>query len=279
MAFKHSITLASFRSRESFEETLARLESQGYDAVEITGEPDEIDLKKLRETTRSFKLAVCGVTGMWGKSSKNNSKRRLLSRDHGTQEESQRYVRKCIEMCEYLDGREFNVCLFADDLTLTDPNHGIYPESEKKKVAETIIPELSSLAKFASDHNVNLLIEPLNRFSTPYCTTAKDARHIVEQIDLDKVGILLDTFHMNIEEKSFEDAIKESKDFLMHTHIADNNRLMPGFGHIDFKSVIQALTGIGYCGYLSFEPYLNNVDFKNSTFDGLQFIKGIENNI
>ena len=97
------------------------------------------------------------------------------------------------------------------------------------------------LAKYASNYDIDLLIEPLNRYSTPICTNSEDAKYIVKLVDRENVGIMLDTFHMNIEEDSIHDAIVNSNTMLKHVHISDNNRKMPGFAHIDFDSVIGGL--------------------------------------
>lgn len=275
MGFKYSITLHSFRELEPIEQTLARLKGQGYDAVEMFGEPDQTDLKKIMETANSYGLPICGITGMWGRASKEGYKRKLLSLDQDTIRYSENYVRKCIEMCQYLGGNEINVCLFADSSNDFDANHGLISEDQKKSVTERAIPLLLSLSRFASDHNVNLLIEPLNRYSTPYCNTAKDATYITTKINQDNVGILLDTFHMNIEESSFEKAIHDSGGLVKHTHFADNNRAMPGYAHLDFAPIVKTFQKIGYDGYVSFEPNLT-VDYESATLNGLQFIKNLE---
>ena len=280
MAFKYSITLSSFRKLESIEQTLVRLKEQKFDAVEMFGEPKEINLRDLRNMIGSFDIPICGVTGMWGGVSEDGWKRKLLSRDPSLVNHSENYVRQCIEMCEYLGGNEFNICLFADeDQILFDANHHMVPDNLKQSAIKRAIPMLSSLSRFASDHNVDLLIEPLNRYSTPYCTTAKDAIYIAQMANRDNVGILLDTFHMNIEEGSFEEAIGDSKDFLRHTHFAENNRTMPGYAHIDFESIVKTLHDIGYNKYISFEPDLINVDYHLVTLKGLNLIKRLENSI
>ncbi len=180
-------------------------------------------------------------------------------------------------MCQYLGGTEINVCLFADENDVFDANHHVLSENQKKDKMERVIPILSSLARFASDHDVDLLIEPLNRYSTPYCTSAKDALYITNRINQDNLGLLLDTFHMNIEEISIEQTIIESKDFLRHTHFADNNRAMPGNAHIDFKSIVKTLSDIKYEKYVSFEPNLTDVNYEYTTLDGLKFIRTLEN--
>lgn len=276
LVFKYSITLHSFRKIEPLEHTLARLKEQRYDAVEMYGEPDQIDFKKIKETASSYGLPICGITGMWGRASKDGWKRKLLSLEQDTIKHSENYVKKCIEMCQHLDGNEINICLFADSSIDFDANHGLVSEDQKRSAMEKAIPSLVSLSRFAADHNVNLFIEPLNRYSTPYCNTAKDAAYVAAKINQDNVGILLDTFHMNIEESSFEKAILDSKSFVKHTHFADNNRTMPGNAHLDFVPIIKTLQKIGYQGYISFEPNLS-ADYESSTLTGLQFIKNLEN--
>ncbi|SMH71433.1 sugar phosphate isomerase/epimerase family protein [Candidatus Nitrosotalea okcheonensis] len=275
MGFKYSITLHSFRKIEPIEQTLSRLKKHGYDAVEMFGEPDQADYKNIKEAAASHGLTICGITGMWGRASKEGWKRKLLSLDQDMIKHSENYVRKCINMCQDLGGNEINICLFADSSLDFDANHGLVSEDQKKSAMEKAVPLLISLSRFAADHNVSLLIEPLNRYSTPYCNTAKDAAYIAAKINQDNVGILLDTFHMNIEESSFEKTILDSKSLLRHTHFSDNNRAMPGYAHLDFATIVKALRKIKYHGYISFEPNLT-ADYESSTLSGLQFIKKLE---
>lgn len=280
MALKYSITLSSFKNIESLEQTLERLLQQGYDAIEMFGEPDRVDLKSLQQIFNSFNIPVCGITGMWGSISTEGWKRHFLSSEPSFVESSQKYVEQCIKMCQSLGGEKLNICLFADDnLVPLDRNHTILSDDKKAPVLEKVIPILSRLSNFADDHDIQLLLEPLNRYSTPYCTTAKDAVAIAKQIKQDNFGVLLDTFHMNIEEDSFEYAISDSDGLIQHTHFADNNRKMPGYGHIDFQSIIKSLSLIGYNQYVSFEPNLSYEDYKIVTKSGLDFIKNIENNL
>ncbi|MDE1830402.1 MAG: sugar phosphate isomerase/epimerase, partial [Thaumarchaeota archaeon] len=211
LAFKYSVTLSSFIGMEPIEQTLHRLKEQRFDAVEMYGEPDMVDIKKTRETIDSHGLPICGITGMWGSNSQDGWKRRLLSQDQGLVTHSENYVKKCIDMCQYLGGNELNICLFADTKNDFDANHNEISEEQKRSKMEKAIPLLVSLARFASERNVKLMIEPLNRYSTPYCNTVLDAIYIIGKINHPSIGILLDTFHMNIEEFSFEKAILCSK--------------------------------------------------------------------
>lgn len=88
---------------------------------------------------------------------------------------------------------------------------------------------------------------------------------------------MLDTFHMNIEEDSFENTISRTAGVLGHMHFADNNRKMPGYGHIDFNEIIGALVRAKYGGYVTFEPTVHDTgNYDVSLKNGLQYVKGIE---
>ncbi len=268
---KYAITLASFRKIEPIEDTLATLAKQGYDSIEMFGEPNEVDTKKVLDSLNSYGLSVCGVTGMWGAISRDGWKRKLLSSDPKLVQGSEQYVIDCLKMCSILEGHEMNVCLFADGAQGVDRTHRIVSANEKELFAAKAVPIMRRLCKEARDYGIRLVLEPLNRYSTPYCATAKDAIAIAQQVD--SLGILLDTFHMNIEEDLFEDAIQSSRKFSRHMHFADNNRKMPGFAHIDFSTIVKSLIQIGYDGYISFEPNLPDKNYEHATRFGLDFIK------
>jgi D-psicose/D-tagatose/L-ribulose 3-epimerase len=168
--------------------------------------------------------------------------------------------------------------LFSDLPLISDANHKNLLRDEKRKFVSLLIEPLRELAKYASNYEVDLLIEPLNRYSTPICTDYKDAKYIVDLVDEENVGILLDTFHMNIEEDSIYDAVINSNTLLKLVHISDNNRKMPGFAHIDFESIIEALKKIKYSKFLTFEPTVQNTDYKYDIKLGLQFLKNLSKN-
>jgi sugar phosphate isomerase/epimerase len=270
---RYAITLASFRNIEPIEDTLATLARQGYDAMEMFGEPSEVDAKKLIDSLQSYGLPVCGVTGMWGSITRNGWKRRLLSSDPAIVQASEQYVIDCLQLCNIIGGHEMNICLFADDTRGVDRTHRIVAANEKEIFAAKAIPLMRRLTRRAADYGIELLLEPLNRYSTPYCANATDALAIANQVD--SLGILLDTFHMNIEEDSFRDAIESSSKVLRHLHFADNNRKMPGYAHIDFSSIVESLNEIGYDNYISFEPNITDKNYEHVIKHGLDFIKEI----
>lgn len=122
---------------------------------------------------------------------------------------------------------------------------------EADKINNWLNEALSEISDY--NENVKLAIEPINRYETDIINTVKSGLDLIEKIDRNNLGLLLDTFHMNIEEPSITESIKVAKNFLFHFHIADSNRWHPGAGHINFKQVIETLDAIGYDNYISAE--------------------------
>jgi len=273
MSWKYSITLSSFRNLEPIQTTLENLSNVGFNSLEVYGEPDSLDVDNLTHLLASYSVGVSGVTGMWGHSSGYSKFRNMVTANNELLTAAQNYVKKCILLCQRLGGSTFNICLFSNKPLISDNNHKTLLPREKIQLASSIIGPLRELAKYASDYNIELLIEPLNRYSTPVCTEVEDAKYIIDLINQENVGMLLDTFHMNIEEDSIHNAIIRSNTMLKHVHISDNNRKMPGLAHIDFKSIIVALKKIKYSKYLTFEPNFQSSDYKNDLKFGLQYLK------
>lgn len=96
-------------------------------------------------------------------------------------------------------------------------------------------------------------MEPINRYETDFILSAADGVRLVEDLDCDKFGLMLDLFHMNIEDVCIEEGLRQAGDRLWHVHIAGSNRRYPGSGHLDFGSIFAALKDLDYQGYVSAE--------------------------
>ena len=278
MTLSYSITLSSFAHIETtLSNILDTVRNCGFTAVEIIGEPDNVNLNEISETVNSYGITVIGVTGMWGSLGKESEKRKLLTSDKGLLKHCEQYIIKCIRMCDILNGNQLNVCLFADNRLMNfDKNHRLISPAQKEQVLRRPVRILKNLSRLASDYGIRLLLEPLNRYSTPYCTTANDAISVTKMVDHDNFRIMLDTFHMNIEEDSLEYAVNDSKHLLAHMHFADNNRKLPGYGHIDFQPIMRILADIGYEEYVSFEPIIQAKGYEPSLSKSLAYIKAID---
>jgi sugar phosphate isomerase/epimerase len=112
---------------------------------------------------------------------------------------------------------------------------------------------LAELSEHARKVGALLLLEPLNRYVTPIVHRLDEAVALCREINNPSLKIMADFYHMNIEEMDIADSIRQAGGFLAHVHLADNTRLLPGYGHIDFKAGFQALREIGYDGYMALE--------------------------
>lgn len=270
-----SITIDSFSKIESLENTIKSLVELGINNIELSGDPSNSYTRKNLELFNTFSISVLGVTGKWT-SSKGMITPILLTSDPQILSYSKNYIKECIKMCNFFGGSIFNVCLLSDYDLKIDRNHEMIPNKEKKKLLKKSVSILSELTSFSKDFGVYLLLEPLNRYSTPFCSNAADAIYVTTTLNNDYFAILLDTYHMNIEETDFSDSITKSKNFLKHIHFADNNRKMPGLGHINFDFILKTLKMIQYNNYIGLEPIVDR-NYKVEIKQGLYFLNKLCN--
>lgn len=114
---------------------------------------------------------------------------------------------------------------------------------------------LRAVGKIAVDQGVTVALEPLNRFETFIVNTVADGVRLVEQVDNPAVGLLLDTFHMHIEEKSSAAAIRQAGRHLKHFHASENDRGTVGTGQVAWPAIFGALRDIDYSGQLVVESF------------------------
>jgi D-psicose/D-tagatose/L-ribulose 3-epimerase len=129
-------------------------------------------------------------------------------------------------------------------------------ESDKRPYVERSIASMKEAAKAAADNRVIFNVEVVNRFEQFIMNTCAEALAYVEAVGSPNVRILLDTFHLNIEEDFVGDAILKAGDKLGHLHIGENNRMPPGYGHIPWTEISAALRQIRYTGDVVMEPFL-----------------------
>jgi sugar phosphate isomerase/epimerase len=220
---------------------VAKIAAWGYDGVELAiRDPKLVDAGELERIVTSHGLTVPAIgTGQaWGE------ERLSFTSDAPD-------VRTAA-----IERIKSHVPLAArfDAIIVLGLIRGITPKGQTHERSMAYLVEaLQECAAVAAETGVRFALEPLNRYETDLVHTVADGLALVERVGADNLGLLLDTFHMNIEEPVIEDSIRACGDRILHFHVADSNRWYPGAGHLDFDSILKTLFATGYEGFVSGE--------------------------
>lgn len=133
---------------------------------------------------------------------------------------------------------------------------GLFDRANKAARAERSAETLAQLHDDLDSQGVTLGIEALNRFETDLANTAAEACAIARATGSRHIGVLLDTFHMNMEDRDIRAAIAASADRLVHVHVSDNDRGVPGAGHVPWDAVRSGLADARYDGWIVAEMFV-----------------------
>jgi len=224
---------------ETAEVSMKRVAQYGYDALELYGEPEEYDTVHVKKLCVDLNIKISSICSIY------TAERDLASPDAGIRKDAVDYVKKVADFAAEVDCPTIIVAPTAC-MKMTPWKD---PEEEMKWAVESI----RAGGEYAASLGVNLTIEAWNRYETYFLNRLDQCIALLHEIDLPNIGVMGDTFHMNIEEESIDGAFRSAGKYVNHIHLADSNRAAPGKGHIDFLPVLQAIKDIGYNGYLSFE--------------------------
>jgi D-psicose/D-tagatose/L-ribulose 3-epimerase len=166
----------------------------------------------------------------------------VSSADEGVRRGGIEYLKNIVERVGYMNGRIISGVSYAGWGCV--PNDDV--SGNKQPIVDRSIASMKEITKTAADYGVTYCVEVVNRYEGCVLNTAAEAVDYVKRVDAPNIGILLDTYHMNIEENSFSEAIHTAAPYLKGMHFGDNNRQAPGRGHIDFDEIVGALADIGY---------------------------------
>ncbi|MDI2090328.1 D-psicose 3-epimerase [Commensalibacter oyaizuii] len=228
---------------------IEKISSIGFDILEINADHvyhmPESDLKKLNDLRNQHGLKFTLNSGP--------SKEYDMASDNKViRQQAIQYYTKILEKMPLLKAN-----------TLIGAIYSYWPcdfTSTNKELAwKNSIACLRHLGQIAEDLNITIALEVLNRNETYILTNCQEAVDYCKQINSKSVKILLDTYHMNIEEDSIPDAIRYAGDWLAHLHVGENNRKLPGMNNtIDWPAVAAALHDIGYDKGVVMEPFILN---------------------
>lgn len=173
----------------------------------------------------------------------------ISSYDENTRKAGIKYLTDIVEKIHKMDGKILSGVSYA--------GWGVPPyEFEKEKLLENSVNGMKEVSKVAKEYGITYGIEAVNRFEGVIVNTAEEALDYVNRVGMDNVGILLDTYHMNIEENNIGDAIRTAGDKLVGFHVGENNRTAPGRGHLDWDEIFKALKDVNYKGRIVAEPFV-----------------------
>ena len=220
---------------------LDRLKATGYDGAEIPIFEGEVaHYKKLGQRLKDVGLAATGIGVMSGGSA--------ISPAKPDRERALDHLKWLIDCTEAIGG----------DIA-AGPFHQPLGEFSGKGATSDEIKWCAEVHKqaalYAATAGITLAVEPLNRFECYFLNTMEQATELARLVDEPNYGYLFDTFHTNIEENDVPALIGKTIHAITHVHITENNRGVPGAGHIDFQSVFSALKKAGYDGWMTIEAF------------------------
>jgi D-psicose/D-tagatose/L-ribulose 3-epimerase len=221
-----------------------RVQNFGFDVIELPIEnPGDWDPGRARELLdkHGLKATTCAVM---------SPDRDLVSEDRAVIESTQQYVRSAIDMAASVGARSLAGPIYAPV-----GKTGSMDAAERVVVIRRLAESLRPLATYAGQRGVTLALEPLNRFETSLINTAEQVMEVVELVGSPALGVLLDTFHMNIEERDPAAAIRACAGHLAHFHACGCDRGAPGGDQIPWTRIGAALRETGYEGPIVIESF------------------------
>ncbi len=253
-----------------------RVKHLGIDFIEI---PlmclETFDAEAIRARLEKTGLDVCTSTVLLGDTD-------ISSDDGAIRAKGLAYLKDCIRATHAIGATSFSGVIYAQHVKLDArrPSEQTWAWSAEN---------LREAADLAADLGVTLGIEPVNRYESHLINTCEQAQRLKKMVDRENVRIHLDTYHMNIEEKDFYEATLLAGDDLIHYHLCENDRGIPGTGHVDWDGIFRALGEMSYNGYAALESFVDCTDNMNTWVwrrlapdgdtlvrDGIAFIRDLQ---
>lgn len=231
-------------SSQSIPQLFPKIAQMGFDVVEIAVEdPALIDTKKIKSalSDHGLKVAVCGAFGR---------SRDLTNESKQVQQTGLDYIEACLEICN-----ELGVDFFGGPMYSAVGKARMLKPAERKAEWDLAVKNLQLVCEMAAARNLKIALEPLNRFESDLVNTADDVLRMVNDINHSAAGIMLDSFHMSIEERDVESAIVSVGDKLIHLQVSENYRGAPGTGQTPWLAYKKGLERIGYEGIVTIESF------------------------
>ena len=223
---------------------LEKIAALGFKAVELPIEdPALVDAAALRPVLADLglKAHVCGAFGPG---------RDLTNADAGVRKSARGYISECLAIAEVLDAG-----FLAGPMYSQVGKARQLPEDERRREWELAVSELRLVSAEAADRGLAIALEPINRFETDLVNTTADSLRMIRDIGHPAAKVMIDTFHMTIEETDLGAAIRAAGSDLIHVQVSENHRGVTGTGLTPWESFRDALREIDYGGSIVIESF------------------------
>ena len=228
----------------SIHELFPKISTMGFDVVEIAVEdPSLIDTKELKKALKLYglKANICGAFG---------PARDFTNEDESFHKNSFSYIESCLDFCVEVETNFFGGPMYS----AVGKARMLSPELRKVEW-DRAVKNLRIVCDMAAKRGLQIALEPLNRFESDLINTADDVLRLVNDINHPAAQIMLDGFHMNIEERDIEKAIITAGDKLIHVQVSENYRGTPGTGQTNWSAYKKGLEAINYTGTVTIESF------------------------
>lgn len=229
---------------ESIEILFPKIAGMGFDVVEIAVEdPSLIDIKAVKKALKEYNLdaIICGAFG---------PSRDLTHEDTAVHQNCFSYIESCLDFCV-----EVNTPFFGGPMYSAVGKARMLPPDKRKAEWDLAVKNLRIVCEMASKRGLQIGLEPLNRFESDLINNVADVSRLIAYIDHPAAKIMLDGFHMNIEETDVEQAIIAAADKLIHIQVSENYRGTPGTGQTRWDAYRKGLELINYSGTVTIESF------------------------
>jgi sugar phosphate isomerase/epimerase len=223
--------------------TIAQAKALDYEGIEIfPRKASDIPVSDLQNLSSKHNLPVCVIGSGAGKAIYNLT---LSDKNPYIRNEAVQYLKElvCISL-------KFNAMLVVGSMQGSESD-----DNEREYAIERLKESLYILAHELQKEQLTLLLEPINRYESTLINTLDEGSKLIQDIGVNNIKLLADIFHMNIEETSLSNTLRNNIEHIGHIHYVDSNRLAPGMGHIVYDEIFNVLYEKKYSGFMSIECF------------------------
>lgn len=258
----HSAQFQAVAFKGDFEANVAMIAGLGYDGVELAiRDPKLVDADRLVRVVQDHGLEIPAIgTGQaWGEEGLS-----FTDPDPAVREAAIRRVLSHIPFAART-GAVIIIGLLRGV---------VKPGVSQEQAMAWLVEALQQCCAAARLQGVRIALEPICRYETTLINTLAEGLDLLDRVGAQNMGLMPDTFHMNIEEAVIEESIRACSNRIFHFHVADSNRWYAGAGHLDFESILDTLCETGYRGYISGE-WMPLPDADSSARNGIAYLRQI----